>query len=259
MVDVLILPGSSITPRIAYDNALDDATLVASSEADASHVVDLVTDWRTDRRWKPASLPATITATWATAKTLRTWCAYGHNLGACGCSVSVEYTTDGVTWTAWAAAVAPSGSECLYKPQDEISASGLRFTITGTTPPEIGILFAGDELLPDTGCPVGWTPPRLATRDRKEVARNLQGQPVGTSVLYREAPVTFSLTAVSHGFAHSDWYDFREACHARPFFLHWNTEQDPNGACLIVEAEFDQCPGIAPFYHRVGFSGVALL
>lgn len=96
-------------------------------------------------RWKPASLPATWTRTFATLVEIDTVCIGAHTLGSSGADITVEVRFSvGGDW-AHLFNLSPQTDLAIMKNLGRQSIGGIRVTINATSDsaPEIGIVAAG--------------------------------------------------------------------------------------------------------------------
>ncbi len=238
MANVLITGQAGATlPRFAWDNGLDyTQSLTASSEAEGFPVENLTT-WRPFEQWKATTLPATVTATWSSAREVSCFALYGHHIGTRDCTITCEYFNG--SWNAFGSAVMPAGTEVVYIYGDTVNASQARFTITGTTPPEVGVWFVGKDFIPSAGIQPGWEPPAGAQNPDTREAISRNGLWRGVTVQDVRAESTMTLQPIKEGDYISDWRPFREQCHRlQPFFLHWNTNEDSEGAAYCSASTF---------------------
>lgn len=259
MVNSLQARTDDVTPRIAYDDLVADSSSLTASTTAPGLSVDLISDWRPDRRWEPTALPATITATWSTGQTITAWCCYGHTIGTEGASIKAEYSSDGgTTWTEFTSVFSPSGTEVLYKYGDAITANAFRWTLTGTTMPEIGVLGVFNELITNRGLQPGYAPPRLNRMVELRESRSRNGVWLGSSIENRHSMVRFQISEETDDWAHTYWRPFRNECiDGTPFFLHWNTSDDSNGAVFCSGAEFMETAYTRKGYISAGFNARA--
>lgn len=247
-------------PRIAHEDSLATATLTASSEAPGFEVEN-VADWMPHSRWKPDSGTAwTIEAEWTSSRTITAWACYGHNLGDESGSIHLEYW-NGSSWVDFDAGQSPGGTEVIYVVgAAAVTTTKVRWSISAASAAvEIGVLWAGQDLVLPIGLAPGWAPPHLAQMQTTRETISREGQFLGTSVDFTQAELSFTLTEAEESWVRSYWWPFKLACQTRPFFLHWNTATDPTYPAFCFGARFDSLAYSAHGYHRCGLSCKAVV
>lgn len=239
-------------PRILYDNALAECSSLTASSSATDNPVDLLADWKPYTSWKPASGSShTITAIWATERTITGWACWGHNLKTLSGSVLVEYWT-GSAWATLIASYTPTTDDTIYQvAAASVSTLKIRWTFTASASLEICILCVGSELLPEVGLRSGWSPPHLAQKQTTLPSVSRSGQWLGVSVEQESADLTLTLEDVTEAWIRASWLPFKAACQTRPFFLRWCST---DVACLCTSAEFGACEYSQPGYHKAEVS-----
>lgn len=233
MPDILPLGDGSTTPRLAYDSCLDDATITSASPEESDGAVEHVADWLPWTFWRPTGAgPHVIEAVLVGTPTVNAVALAGHDADG---SVEVE-TWDGSAWVAFVDVVAAGDGSVIYLTGTPVATTKLRFTFESIT--FLAVLYAGEDLILPEGIAGGWTDPQLALRavTRSETTR--EGIWLGNAVEQFMAELTMSLKHVAVEWARDNWTPFVRTCCAQPFFLHWNSDDFPESACLCTGADF---------------------
>lgn len=142
-------------PMVLWDNFYARGTVTASSQtadgAGANAAEETTYDF-----WTPASLPATLQVTLASAEAADCCAIAAHTIGSSGATVIVEYL-DGVTWTELGS-VTPTTDAPILIVFDRTTDTDFRIRITGSTVPSIGVVFLGERLNFSSGVALPYTP-----------------------------------------------------------------------------------------------------
>ncbi len=225
-----------ILPRLAWDNALADATRTARSAA-REHDAAFCCDGTLYRTWLPVGPgPHTLVATWPAPRRLTAWCCYGHTLGEVRGTIAAEVDL-GAGWVPFAGGpVSPRASECLYRTSDAVLASRARFVVTGDAPPRIAALFLGEDLVLDAGLRPGWTDPDLGQRLSVTHATSRTGIALPSLVDDEAAEGRITLAEVEWAWAKRHWLPFKRHAQTNAFFLRWHDDEAPS---YVSQAVFD--------------------
>lgn len=241
MVDAITLSDESIRPRIAWDSVLEEATITSASTNEDDGAVEQVADWRPWTFWRPTgAAPHSIEADLGGMNTVNAWAIAGHDAAGL---VSM-YSWNGTAWVLHSEVISPGDGSVLYLVGSAVTTTKLKFTFTTIT--FLSILWAGEDVILPEGVGPGWTDPNLALRAdvNPEVSRD--GVWLGASVDQWTTKLDIQLRNVEMAWAKDYWQPFIRRCSTQPFFLHWNTSDWPNSACLCTSAQF----GSAAFAAR---------
>jgi hypothetical protein len=236
--DVLTITDTSTYPRIAWDSALDGATLtgadsLASAATESDGLVDHVADWTPWTFWRPVGTgPFSITAVLDGSHTVTGFALAGHDASG---TVAMD-TWDGAAWVELAAVSAAGDGSCIYLTGDAIATTKLRFRFATIT--YLAVLWAGEDMVLPEGVGPGWTDPLLALRAVTKPEQSRDGVWLGTTVEQWNARLSLDVKNVQDTWARDYWIPFLRACSSRPFFLHWNNVDWPSSACLCTKADF---------------------
>ena len=224
---------SGTTPRIAWDSLLASATLTTAATNAAGGPLTNVRDWRSWSFWRPTGGgPYTFTADFGSSKSVNSFAMAGHDASG---TVTME-TWNGSSWVAHSSAVAAGDGLVLYVVGSTVSTSKVRFTFPTLT--YLSIAWVGLDVVLPEGVGPGWTDPPLALRAQKSQEISRGGQWLGTTVELWNARLSLNINSVELDWARTYWIPFLRRCETQPFFLHWNTVDAPNSACLCTAADF---------------------
>lgn len=224
------------TPRIAYGSLLAGATLTASPATVATDgAVANCVDWLTWTFWRPTgSAPWTLVCDFGGAQSVSAWAMAGHDAAG---TVTME-TWNGSAWVAHSSAAAIGDSAVLYVMGAAVSTTKVRFTFPTIT--YLAVLWAGVDVALPEGVGPGWQDPVQALRAKTTHDVSRMGVWLGTTIEQWTVDLTLSLKSVAADWVAANWLPFVRACSVRPFFLHWNTTEWPNSACLCTRAMFGE-------------------
>lgn len=233
MVDVLTLANDSVTPRIAWESVLDDATLSSDNTTEANGVVEQATDWKLWTFWRPTGIgPYIIEADLDGSQTVNAWAIAGHDAdGLIGMD-----TWDGADWVLFAEVVADGTSKVVYLTGDAVATTKLRFRFTTIT--FLATLWAGEDMILPEGVGPGWSDPVMALRADVTPEVSREGIWLGASVEKWKTMLSLDIKQLEAAWVRDYWTPFLRVCSTRPFFLHWNNEDYPDSACLCSNNKF---------------------
>ena len=212
----------------ARDLGLGAAAVTVSSE-DADGPRDAPLRFETAEYWLPTALPATWTLDLGTGFNLDYVGIAAHTIGSNGCSAKIETSSDGSTWTLFAAEVSPGDdAPILYLDDSRANVRYIKLTLAGVgDPPKVGVIYAGEVLAMQYGVSAGYSPlPRSRqTELRQTLSRG--GQLLGQA--FRKLGVK---SQARFRFLDVDWYltnfePFVKSARRYPFFFAWNPQDFP--------------------------------
>lgn len=233
MDDVLTLGNGSITPRIAWDSVLDDATITSGSSVSTDGEVDQVADWILYTFWLPTGGGTHyITCDLVGTPTVNSWAMAGH--GASGL-IGMD-TWNGTTWVLHSEVVHAGDGSAVYLVGSAVATTKLRFRFATIT--HLSTLWAGTDMQLPEGVGNGWSDPVLAQRAETSPEVSRDGVYLGTSVERWMAKLSLDIKHVEATWCRDYWLPFLRTCSTQPFFLHWNNVEWPTSACLCTGNKF---------------------
>lgn len=244
--------------RIGYQTFVPDSTITASTEA-AGFPASAVALSMTYEKWKPTALPATIEFVLPADSDSDYVGIAAHTLGSAGCTVAVEYAyslTEGETaffqshneldggpslsmdfaaqeyelleesYTA-AETIAPSDDSAIMVLVKETMARYWRLTITGSTIPEIGVVYIGKVLAMQRMIYGGHSPGTLSRQTDIRPTRSEGGQFLGRSIIRQGLATSFQWENLKAQWYRDNFDPFVEAARTAPFFIAWRPEDFP--------------------------------
>lgn len=215
------------TPRIGYQNYIDDAsTIVASNEA-AGYEKENGYDWLTYDWWKPGATGSqTLTCTFGAGVTPDYFACYAHNLGETGASIVLQYDDSG--WTDAFTDVSPTGTEVVFKKFTASAFTGWRVLLTNcTVDTMVGVMSFGDLLEMPQGMRVGFSPPTINRNHRILNSVSVEGAFIGRSRQHRGHRVAIQTDQLTPAWIRSDWAPFMDHAELKPFFFAWDDDNFP--------------------------------
>lgn len=211
--------------RIGYQTFVPDSTLVASTEA-TGFPASAVALSMTYEKWKPTALPATLDIDAGTGVTASYLGIAGHTLGSTSATFKLEYSTDDVSYTE-VDTVSPSDDTAILLLFDEVQARYWRLTITGSTIPEIAVVYIGEVLEMQRMIYGGHSPGTLSRQTDIRPARSEGGQFLGRSILRQGMATSFQWENLKAQWYRDNFDPFVEAARTQPFFIAWRPEDFP--------------------------------
>ena len=244
-------------PRIGYDNLLRaTASTVTGSVETTGYEAANVHDWHPFSRWKADSGGLRyLTVDLGSAQAVNSWGLYGHNLGAIGGSIALQYSDGDSSWTNYGTQQSPTGTECIFITGTSSSHRYWRWQVNpGSGDAYIGVLFLGPYLELQRGCQAGFAPPPLAWDDRVTNSRSVTGGFLGRSIVKQGIVADVSLNDMTEAWALASLEPFLSHGRRYPFFMQWEPE---NLATQVGFFEFSNAVPRAT-YSRNGFLSVSL-
>lgn len=217
------------TPRIGWRKLA--GTVTASTSAAGFAATNAATN-RTDSFWRPTAL----TATWALDAGFAQAVSYcgiaAHDLGTQGCTVLVQSSPDGTTWTT-RCTIIPADDSTILALFATVSARYWRLSISGSgDEPTLGVIqFGAVTEFPQKAAYVG-----SMSFDRTRVASystNLSegGQWLGRSVSRVSLTPSMQVSHLSEAWVASEWDAFAEYAETGPFFIADRPSVYPKSCC----------------------------
>lgn len=204
-------------PRIAYENY--DAT--ATGTTGVTYDADVVTNEYTYDRWDPAS-GGNLTLDFGSLQAVSYIAIAAHTLN--GETVTLEWSTDDVTYTSLHSAVETSDNPLMFV-FTEVSARYIKLTITGG---EVGVMYCGRILEMQRGIYSGHTPVTLSRNTVKNLNRSVKGQFLGTSIIRTGLSASYEFKNIPIGWYETNIEPLAIAARTRPIFIAWNPSEHPD-------------------------------
>ena len=214
-------------PLLLHDNVIEGITPVATNEVTDFEGVN-VNNWLLYNSWKPG-----VTGTQdlvfdlGSAKSVDTFCVYGHNLFTEGCSLTLSHSTDDISYTDAVAAFVVAGNGVIFKQFTSQSKRYWRIRITNcTVDAVISVAAMGVATALPEGMDLGFEPPvwgEVKNINSVSVNGNFLGrsnQPVPSKMRLKQSHVT-------EAFIRGDWTTFIAHAQALPFFFTWDEINQP--------------------------------
>jgi len=243
---------------IGYDNCLAGATLTATTE-DTDHPASNLADWLTYSRYlATAGGTVYINADLGTAKSIDSFGLYGHNF-ALATSVKLQYSTDDITYTDYAAAENPPDSRPIFRvdKDNEITARYWRLEVVSAVAPELAVFYLGSAMAIPRTTGIGWTPPDL---NRQPVIRNNRSR--NGSLLARtrqreHGRVSFEIPYLEPDWIRTTWRPFVHYLHDGDgvFFHGWSMDRFPEETAYCFT---DGNPGRAAYSELNTYMSLSL-
>ena len=210
--------------RIAAYNVLENAAITASSTATGFDPYNLV-DGRPGTYWRPsAAVPQhTVTFVLPEAKWVDYFGLYSTDLSDKRSAVTFQYSTDGVNFTTLCT-VTPGTTAPVHISFDKVFAAWFRILVDGpNVTPSIAVVAAGEEVRPERGVCVGFTPPTLGGQPLVVTNNSMAGSWLGRAIRSR-VPYEGSipLEYIDPERARTVYKPLFKRLATKPFFLKWH-------------------------------------
>lgn len=221
-------------PRFFYDNRFADATPVASSTAAGDFSVLNVREWRDYRKWKPTSLPATITVNCGSAKYVDSVVIWSHDLYTNGCTVEVRGSTDNFGASdVLVHSYTPTSDAPIVRVFTPAQYQYWRVRITGSTAPTIGICAIGNVLEIPAGIDSGFDP--IGRKIVGDYNRSETGRPLGRNIVFQEWGEKLRFSHLTWAWVRASWLPAWEAhLNRNPFVFAWEMDTYPDEVRLVT-------------------------
>lgn len=227
---------TSDLPILFWDNIVTAAIVEAESNADfpASNVANPATalKWKHDTTDSPESAVEYFRVDISQADPINYVAIAGHNFASAGIAVGLELASFGSPL---------GGAESTFEPQIPDDDSPVIFAfprgeyeeirvilVTGTSPAEIAVLYAGIRTQFEEGIQAGHTPLPLATVSDVLTGRSENGEYLGRIVTGGQLISTASIANMSKTFTRNTLMPFLESADEFPFFWAWSPVSNPD-------------------------------
>jgi hypothetical protein len=140
-------------------------------------------------------------------------------------------------WEELGGEVSPGDDSPIMFLDDARNARYVRITLTGASPPKIGVIYTGLILAMQRPPEMGYEPINLARKTEMHTSMSVGGQILGQAIKNYgvEAPISF--TRLEH-----DWYrtvfdEFVKSARSKPYFFSWRPEDYPEEVAYVVTTE----------------------
>jgi hypothetical protein len=174
--------------------------------------------------WLATTTPATWQLDFASATEVDHVCIAAHTLGTDRAALVVDYF-DG-SWRRFGT-IAPSGDGPIMLLQDAVYATSIRLTVTGDTPPLIGVVYAGRALRMARGIYQGHTPVTLARATVYKNNLSQSGSWLGRSITRAGVMGSFSWAHLTAPWYRAYFDPFVQSARLAPFFISWRPQGLP--------------------------------
>ena len=218
--------------RIGYKTICTRDNVVASSQAAGFEAADAVNIF-TNEYWQPNVLPATWTCTPATGTDSDYIGIAAHTLGSNGCTVGIEYTTDGTTWTELFS-FAPEDNQAIMLIYEPVTAMAWRLTVSGGTGiPRLGVIYIGESLAMQRPIYGGHAPITLQLKTILTNQMSEAGQFMARSIVRQGVGTSYSWSNLTAGWVRQYWRPFQKAARSVPFFIAWRPISFPDETAFV--------------------------
>jgi hypothetical protein len=211
-------------PRFGWENLLRSAAVTASGYS-APNEPDATQNPLTWDFWIPDALPATLTFTLSAAASIDYVGIAAHTIGHDGATVLLEYH-DGADWVG-IKTISPADDGQILILFNAVETDRLRLTVTGSSRPAIGVVYAGTMLVSERMIYQGHTPITLARQTTMRPQRSENGQWLGRSVVRRGAANNISITNLTAAWVRTYLQPFMNSAIRYPFFFAWRGSTFP--------------------------------
>ncbi len=217
------------TPRIGWRKIT--GTVAASTSATGYAATNANTN-RTDSFWQPTALPATWQIDAASAQSVSYCGIAAHDLGSKGCTVLVQSSPDGTTWTT-RCTITPTDDSAILALFATVSARYWRISISGSggNPTIAVIQFGAVTEFPQKAV---YAPSVSFERTRvASYSTNMSqgGQWLGRSVERASLAPAMTVNNLSETWIAAEWDAFAIYAETSPFFIADRPEDYPKSCC----------------------------
>lgn len=212
--------------RIGYNTIATESNVTASSEA-AGFPAEAAVNPFTYEGWKPAVLPATWSIDYGETTDVDYIGIAAHTFHVDRCTLSIEYSIDGSTWTTLRE-LAPGDGAPIMLVFNPITARYWQFTVDGLAAPVIGVIFVGRALAMQRAIYGGHAPITLNRKTTIVPVKTEAGQFLGRSIVRQGNATTFEWKNLTAGWYRQYFDPFVKYARRFPFFIAWRPATFPN-------------------------------
>lgn len=212
-------------PKLLYDNRFADATVTATDTA-AGFFAASIADWRGYTFWQGASAGQKyLTVNCGSAKSADCLAILGHNFFTADADLTVDSSTDGVTWTPRKTAFTPADDKAVFMSFGTASAQYWRVGInTAAVVAEVAVVCLGVAIeMPDYP-DAPYTP--FNEEAMFERSRSKAGHILGVTRQYLSEAFSPTFSVILKTWVDTYLRPFwrNHASHGLPFFYAGNSE-----------------------------------
>ena len=214
---------STLQQYIGYNNKVTIGNVAADSSQSAFPVTNLANP-ATNSRWKSDSISGQYITVSLAGQNVNYVGIAGHNLGASGCAIVIEgQESSGGSWSVIVASFTPSLDIPILKifTKDEYYAVRVKLTPSGTTKPQIAVLYIGEVMLLERNAYVGKTPMMYARNVSSVNGFAESGDFLGRIIRGTTYSAKISIANMSPAWYRSTFDAFVQASATTPFFYAW--------------------------------------
>ena len=215
---------------ILHDNVIEGVTPTVTNEVTDFEGVN-VNNWLLYNSWKPGVTGSPeMVFDLGSAKSVDTFCVYGHNLNTEGCSLKLRHSADNISYTNAVESFVVANDGVILKTFSTASKRYWRVRITNCTINAlISVVVFGAKLILPEGMDIGFIPPLWGE------VKNINSVSVDGNFLGRSnQPVPFKMrlkqSFVTNAFVRGDWDTFIAHAKKLPFILSWDETNYPGEA-----------------------------
>lgn len=224
LLTAIPLPAESDFPlnhaRIGYDNMLTDTSAVN----DPTGALNLLSPATYDR-WRPGSNSLVLLTGDAQE------CNYigiaAHNLFSDGASLAIRVSNGGASFI-YVYQQAPTSDGAIFIRFDTAVYDRVEINITGSTNPEIGVVFMGLELEMMRPIFSGHRPSILSATDKTTPQMSDGGQFLGKQIVRQGYATSADFQHLTDEWYRDKFQPFVEHAKTRPYFWAWNLLESPD-------------------------------
>lgn len=219
--------------RIMYDtHTLAPGVIVTGTTEAAGFEADSVLNPDTYSRWVATSNDATLTFDFGSPKPADYLMIAGHNFAKVNCTVLVEYSADGLAWSAAAPDRTFANNRAAAYLFEEITARYWRVVCTGGAP-SIAVVYIGTALAMQRPLYGGHSPMNLARSTKFNSTTSEGGQFLGQSIIRQGLRGSFSWNNLSANWYRQFFDPFVLAARGVPFGITWRPEEFPDEVAYV--------------------------
>lgn len=213
--------------RIGYKSILTTENTTASS-SQTNFPVDALSNPATYERWRPTTLPVTVTVDAGQPVDADYIGIAVHSLGAEGCTVTLQKSDDGSNWDD-IETVEFNSDDAFMLMFKNATARYWRLYIDGENDlPFIGALNIGEVLSMQRPVYGGHTPGKLNRSTEFKSNKSETGQFLGRSIVRKGYSESFNWKNLSPQWYRQTFDPFVEAARLTPFFIAWRPSKYPD-------------------------------
>jgi hypothetical protein len=187
----------------------------------------------TFERWRPAGGSQAATFSSSTAQ----YCDYiaigAHNLGTKGATVLIEVSSSTVAAFATIGTITPSDDKPIYIAFESRVVQRVRVTLTNGTGRELGVIYAGSQLVMTRTIFGGHSPITLSAKTEYRNSVSETGQWLGRSIARQGTETEYSFTLVDDLWYRENFQPFVESAKTNPFFIAWRPDLYPDEVAYV--------------------------